>query len=287
MSLKPKNSRKWRRPFLVAVFGIAFVLMFFRWFEHKQVYHPTRTLDIQPGRLEPRVDDVYFKTSDGVKLNAWFFSAKPKSTGGQFAVILCHGNGGNISHRIEVCELLREAGLSVLSFDYRGYGLSEGRPSEEGTYRDAKAAHEWLRTKGFDPRRIIAYGESLGGGVASELCRREPTGGLILQSTFTSIPDIGAEFYPWLPIRLLGRIRYDTLSRLPELKVPVLVMHSREDGLIGYKHSERNFEAANEPKMFCEIQGDHNDPLTDRDGFIGGIQKFISLVQNREPEPVR
>src|SRR6201999_797444 len=111
-------------------------------------------------------------------------------------------------------------------------------------------AYHWLLHKGFAGRNIIVYGESLGGGIATELCVREETGGLILQSTFTSLPDIGAELYPWLPVRAIGRIKYDTQSKLPQLKIPVLVMHSREDGLIGFRHSERNFAAAKEPKFF-------------------------------------
>ncbi|MGH7969735.1 MAG: alpha/beta hydrolase, partial [Limisphaerales bacterium] len=155
-------------------------------------------------------------------------------------------------------------------------GLSQGRPSEEGTYRDARAAFEWLQRKGL--RQIIAYGESLGGGVASELCLHEETAGLILQSTFTSIPDIGAELFPWLPVRLLARIRYETKDRLARIKVPILVMHSREDGLIGFQHGERNFAAANQPKLFCELKGGHNEPLADVAAFRGGIEGFLRLI---------
>ena len=114
--------------------------------------------------------------------------------------------------------LLLATGVNVFVFDYRGYGRSQGRPSEEGTYRDAQAAYQWLRQKGFPGTNIIAFGESLGGGVAAELAVRETVGGLVLQSTFTSIPDMGAELFPWLPVRWLGTIRYDTRSKLPRLQ---------------------------------------------------------------------
>ncbi|MBC8094788.1 MAG: alpha/beta hydrolase [Akkermansiaceae bacterium] len=253
--------------------------MFFRSFEHNQVYHPGRTLAAGARDLNRPCEDVFFEASDGVKLNAWFFPAETNSPRKHLALLFCHGNGGNISHRLDVYEALLETGIAVLALDYRGYGLSGGRPSEEGTYRDAQAAHAWLRQKGFAGTNVISYGESLGGAIASELCRRETTGGLILQSTFTSIPDIGAELYPWLPVRLFSRIRYDTHRRLPQLRIPVLILHSREDNLVGYRHSESNFAVANEPKLFCELQGGHNDPLADRRGFIAAIEKLLGLME--------
>ncbi len=275
-----KRERSWKRAGLTALLGLIVIVMLFRRFEHNQVYHPTRTLDASARDVGAPSEEVFFKTSDGVELNAWFFPARTSSARKQFAVLFCHGNGGNISHRLDVYQALLEAGVAVLAFDYRGYGLSGGRPSEEGTYLDAQAAYAWLRQRGFSATNILAYGESLGGGIASELCRREETGGLILQSTFTSIPDIGAELYPWLPVKWLSRIKYDTHSRLPQLKIPVLVMHSRNDGLLGYRHGERNFAAANEPKLFCELQGDHNDSLADRSVFVAGIEKFLRLVES-------
>jgi fermentation-respiration switch protein FrsA (DUF1100 family) len=278
-----KLTRNWRMTLLQLLIAVILALMWFRWFEHRQVYHPTRTLDVTAAELRPSVEEVELRTRDGLKLNAWFFQAPTNSPRARFVVLLCHGNGGNISHRVDMSETLRSIGLNVLSFDYRGYGLSEGRPSEEGTYLDAQAAYAWARAKGFQPSGILAYGESLGGGVASELCRRETVGGLILQSTFTSIADIGAEFYPWLPVKWLNRIRYDTLNRLPEIRVPVLLMHSRSDGLVGFKHCERNLQAANEPKFFCELQGDHNDPLQDEAGFVHGIEQFLNTLEAAAP----
>jgi len=168
----------------------------------------------------------------------------------------------------------------VLLLDYRGYGRSEGSLSEEGTYLDAQAAWQWLRQRGFAAQNIIALGESLGGAVATELARREALGGLILQSTFTSIPALGAELYPWLPVRWLHSIKYDTLAKLPRLRVPVLVMHSREDGLIGFHHAERNFAAAREPKMFWETSGGHNYSLaTDPVRWSMGVEKFLGLIE--------
>lgn len=256
--------------------------MLIRWFEHSRVYHPTRRLEATGAELGRPFEDVFFKTSDGVELNAWFFPADEGSPRGKIVILNCHGNGGNISHRLGLYRALLETGAAVFSFDYRGYGKSHGRPGEEGTYRDAQAAYHWLRQKGYAAKDIIVYGESLGGGIASELCLREETGGLILQSTFTSLPEIGAELYPLLPVRWMGSIKYDTRSKLPRLKIPVLVMHSRDDDLIGYRHSARNFEAANEPKFSCELEGGHNDPAWEAPEFEKTIEKFLKFVENRE-----
>jgi pimeloyl-ACP methyl ester carboxylesterase len=250
-----------------------------RWFEHSQVYHPGLVLEADGSELGRPFENVLFHSLDKVELNSWFFPAETNSPRGQFVFLICHGNAGNISHRLSLYQALLEIGTAVFAFDYRGYGRSRGQPDEEGTYLDAQAAYQWLRRKGFAAENIIVYGESLGGGVASELCRREETGGLVLQGTFTSIPDIGSELFPWLPVRWLGSIQYDTRSKLPQLKIPVLVMHSRTDEMIGFRHAERNFAAAKEPKLFREIQGDHNNPLTDPARFHQAIEEFLRLVE--------
>jgi len=255
------------------------LVLMLRWFEHGQVYHPDRVLTATGAELGRPFEDVRFQASDGVELNGWFFPAATNSPRARLAVLLCHGNAGNISHRLEACAALLATGVNVFVFDYRGYGRSQGRPSEEGTYRDAQAAYRWLRQRSFPGANIIAYGESLGGGVAAELAVREPVGGLILQSTFTSVTDMGAELFPWLPVRWLATIHYDTRSKLPRLKVPVLVMHSAADEMIGFRHGQRNYAAANEPKLFWELRGDHNDPLADTRHFIAGLEKFLNLVE--------
>jgi len=255
------------------------IVLMLRWFEHSQVYHPDRVLTATGAELGRPFEDVRFKAGDGVELNGWFFPAATNSHRPRLAVLVCHGNAGNISHRLDTCAALLATGVSVFVFDYRGYGRSQGRPSEEGTYRDAQAAYQWLRQKGFAGTNIIAFGESLGGGIATELAAREPVGGLVLESTFTSITDMGAELFPWLPVRWLGTIRYDTRSKLPRLHIPVMVMHSPTDDLIGFQHGQRNFAAAKEPKLFWEIKGEHNDPLADTKHFIVGMETFLKLVE--------
>ncbi|MDB6125025.1 MAG: hypothetical protein JWQ71_4018 [Pedosphaera sp.] len=251
-----------------------------RKFEHGQVYHPDREFVAEAADLGRPFKDVYVTSKDGVRLNAWFFSADENSHYGHQVMLICHGNGGNLSHRLELCRELLKAGVNVMVFDYRGYGRSEGTPSEEGTYLDAQAMYHWLQENGFASKNIIAFGESLGGGIASELAVRETVGGLVLQSTFTSIPAVGAELFPWLPIRWISSIKYNTLGKLPDIKVPVLVMHSREDGLVRFLHAEKNFAAANEPKMFWETNGDHNYSLkSDHDRCTEGVKRFLLMVE--------
>jgi len=246
-----------------------------RWFEHSRVYVPSSTLD--PCALAFPVEEVWFQSTDEVPLHGWFIPCAPGAKWSAFTILVMHGNAGNISHRGAFYEAWHELGANVFAFDYRGYGRSGGKPSEEGTYLDAQAGYAWLRQRGIPSGKIVSLGKSLGGGIAAELAIREPVGGLILQNTFTSIADIGSEMFPWLPVRKLARIRYDTLSKLPRIHIPVLVAHSRKDRTIGFGHAEKNFAAANEPKMFWELEGGHTDTVeVGKRIYLEGLEKFFS-----------
>jgi hypothetical protein len=265
-----------RRPWqAVLIIGLCFLASYWmlRRFEHKQVYYPSSRMDSRPGQLGRPFEDVFIPVERGERVNAWFFPAQDASSP---VVLVCHGNAGNISDRLDLASLLLEAGAGVLLLEYRGYGCSDGKPGEENTYRDAQAAYHWLAAKGLPGTRIIVYGESLGGGVAAELALREKVAGLILQSTFTSIPDVGAELLPWLPVRLISTIKYDTRAKLAHLRVPVLILHSREDELIRFHHAEENFAAANEAKFLIELRGGHNDMLwSSRPAMLGALREFF------------
>jgi uncharacterized protein len=259
--------------------GIALALLpvMLRWFEQKQVYHPSRRMEAFPAALGRPVQDVWFTTVDGVNLNGWFFPGNAASARQHRVLLLCHGNAGNISHRLLHVSLLLETGAAVFVFDYRGYGRSQGTPTEAGTYLDALAAHRWLVERGFTPESIVAIGESLGGAVAAELALRNRIGGLLLLSTFTSIPDLGSELFPWLPVRRLARIRYDTRSKLPRIHTPVIVVHSRADSLVPFHHAEGNFAAARDPKLLVEVEGDHNDLFGDLPKYRRVVERLLDL----------
>jgi uncharacterized protein len=219
------------------------------------VYFPERAYAASPRDFGLPFEDVRLRASDGTVLAAWWIPAE----GARGAVVLAHGNGGNMSHRLDKARLLHDLGWSVLLFDYRGYGASDGEPSEEGTYTDmAAAADHVLSARGVDAARLVLYGESLGGAVAIEAaCRRYP-GALVVDSSFTGLREMARHYYPWLPASLL-RYRYDSLSRMPSLRCPVMVLHSPQDDIVPYTMGRALFDAAPEPKRFAELAGGHND----------------------------
>lgn len=246
-----------------------------RWFEHSRVYVPSTVLE--PCVLDCPLEEVWFESKDGTRLHGWFIPAPLKGRWRRLVLLLLHGNGGNISHRRSFYQAWHELGVNVFAFDYRGYGRSAGVPSEEGTYQDAQAAYAWLKQRDFRPNQIVPLGKSLGGGIASELALREQVGSLILQNTFTSIPDIGSEMFPWLPVRRLARISYNTRSKLPSIRVPVLIAHSPNDRTIGIHHARQNFEVANHPKMFWELAGGHTDTVeAGKDIYLQGLHTFFT-----------
>lgn len=218
-------------------------------------------------------------TGDGEDLDGWFVPADAKRrTRG--LVIFFHGNAGNIAHRLDYLRMFHDMDLATLIVDYRGYGKSSGSPSEQGIYLDAAAA--WLHATqilGFPADRIVLFGESLGGGVAVQLATKQRPAALVLASTFTSVPDMGADLYPLLPIRLLAHIRYDSLARLSEIACPLLVIHSRNDDIIPIAHGRRLFEAARPPKQFLEMEGGHNDGFVFvREDWVRQLDGFLRQV---------
>jgi pimeloyl-ACP methyl ester carboxylesterase len=253
-----------------------------RWFEQRQVYAPLRA--VETCALDWPIEEVQFTARDQCQLHGWFFPAEKGSGRSHLVFLLMHGNAGNVGTRLGFYEAWLGLGVNLFSFDYRGYGRSQGVPSEEGTYQDAEAAHAWLVARGFAPENIVALGKSLGGGVASELALRRPLGGLILQSTFTSIADVGADIFPFLPVRWMNTIKYDTLGKLPRIHIPVLIIHSRGDETVRFRHAERNYAAANQPKMFWEITSGHTDILqTGRAHYLAGLEKYLRAHFKQSP----
>lgn len=225
--------------------------------------------------------ELVIPTSDGERLAAWLISPRPRGApapGAAATVVLySHGNAGSIEHRIEIAELLAGFGCAVLLYDYRGYGASSGEPDEAGLCTDATAVWEHLvRVEGFEPGGIVLFGESLGGAVSIELATRRAVRAVIVEDTFTSIPDLGAELYPWLPIRLLARTRFDSLARIGRLDVPVMVVHSPDDELVPFEHGRRLFAAAREPKVMLETAGGHNSGgFRLREAWVARVAEFV------------
>lgn len=200
--------------------------------------------------------ELSLATDDGEHLRAWLIVPEAPARG---VLLYSHGNAGTIEDRVELARFFVGLDLAVLLYDYRGYGDSTGTPSEAGTYADALAAwRELVERQGFAPARIVLYGESLGGGVATELATRVRPAGLLLHAAFSSLPDAAAHHYPWLPVRLLLRSRYDNAAKLATLDVPKLLVHSPEDGVVPFALGERLFRAAAEPKELLVTSGPHD-----------------------------
>jgi fermentation-respiration switch protein FrsA (DUF1100 family) len=220
-------------------------------FEDKLIYFPTKgSVGDSPG------EDVWLTAADGVKIHAWYFPhPQAKAT-----ILHLHGNAGNLSDRRDLVRDLQALGVNVLAIDFRGYGQSDGRPDEKGLNADSRAAYDWLRTK-TSAERIVIHGESLGGGPACELASTVPCGGLILQSTFTSIPDMAPRVMPIFP-KVLVRTQFDNLSKMSRIPCRKLFLHSRSDEIIPFDMGERLFEAAAEPKEFTWFNGCGHNEMT-------------------------
>ncbi len=245
-------------------------------FQKRLVYFPDRNMAATPGDFGLDYEDVFLETSDGARIHGWFVPA----AGARTAVLFCHGNGGNISLWLDTAQTFHRLGMTVLLFDYRGYGRSVGRLSEAGTYADAGAAWRHLvESRGFSPGAIVICGRSLGAAVAIELALRVPAGALIAESAFTSLADMARHAYPWLPTRWFLRMRYDSLTRVRELQVPKLFVHSAEDEIVPFRMGRRLFEQAVEPKSFLRIHGSHNESWThSRSSYEAGLRRFLTDV---------
>lgn len=225
--------------------------------ESRLVYFPIRELAATPRDAGMPFEDVRLTTDDGVALHGWFV---PVPDTAALSVLFLHGNGGNISHRLDKLAVLHRLGAQVLIVDWRGYGRSDGRPSERGLERDARAAYDHLvGARGVDPRRLVVYGESLGSTHAAWLATEVPVGGVVLESAFTSARDVARGLYPWLPVAWVLRHRMDTLARMPKIDAPVLLLQSRDDEFFAFDHAERLAAAAGPRARLVELRGGHND----------------------------
>lgn len=238
-----------------------------------------------PGDRGMSWEEVALETEDGLILDAWWLPhERPRAS-----LLFLHGNAGNISHRLDSLAQFHRLGLSVLILDYRGYGRSEGRPSEAGLARDARAGWRWLQEEaGQSPEQIVLFGRSLGAAVAAELAEARKAEGerpaaVILESPFRSVPDLAQRVYPFLPARWLARFAHDTESHVRGIRAPLLVIHSRDDEIIPFAEGEAVYRAAREPKQMLEIQGGHNTGFLDSEpDYSEGIDAFLRELAGLE-----
>jgi fermentation-respiration switch protein FrsA (DUF1100 family) len=255
---------------VVGSFGLAWV--FQRWL----IYFPSSAVPQPEAVGLPGVEQVRLRTADGLELGAWFLPSDRQPAA--FTVIVFNGNAGNRAFRAPLATALARRGMSVLLFDYRGYGENMGVPSESGLAMDARAARAYLdERRDVSPGRIVYFGESLGGAVAIALATERPPFALILRSPFTSLTAIGQFHYPWLPVRLLLRDRFTSLDRVRQVRSPVLVIAGDRDAIVPLEDSRRLYETAPKPKQWAVIAGaDHNDDdLLAGKEMLDAVESFL------------
>jgi fermentation-respiration switch protein FrsA (DUF1100 family) len=285
-----RAGRLWFRILVVVALACATIAVAVVFFEDSLIYFPSRYPE---GRWDTglltegfpgTVDDHFFETSDGVRLHGWWARPGEADLGTADMVLLFfHGNAGNLSDRAELMMRLVRLPVQVFMIDYRGYGRSEGRPSEQGLYRDADAAWRYLtRDRGVRPTQIVVFGKSLGGAVGVDLASRVNPAGVIVQSSFTSVPDMAAHHYPVIP-RALIRTRMDSLSKIAAVRAPKLHIHSRADEVVPYELGVRLYEAAPKPKRFYEVEGAGHNETAELGGpaYFEAIRSFVAECQVR------
>lgn len=252
----------------VAVWASFAVILYLA--QDRLIFQPTRALASDPSTIGLEYEDVSLQTPDGQRLHAWFIPAEDADG----VMLFLHGNAGNISHRLASLEIFNRLGLSTLIIDYRGYGDSQGEPSEQGTYNDAETAWNYLTLeRDIDASKIIIFGRSLGGAVGAWLGARVEPAGVILESVFVSLESLAKQYYPYMPIDLLLRSRYPTREYIAAINAPILLIHSREDELIPFHHAQQLQQAGHKNVELRAIQGGHDD------GFVLSGQEHIEIIR--------
>lgn len=264
---------------LLLLLGMWLVVVALEW---AHVFRPLRELTAHPSDVGLAFEDVEFLAEDGRQLHGWWIPAE----GARATVLFCHGNGGNIGTRMDTLGVLHRFGVHVFAFDYRGYGRSRGIPSEHGTRKDALAAYEVVRSRyrDADAPPVVVYGRSLGGAVAMQLASERPVLGVVVESTFSSMMDLAAHLYPWVPYRWFGRYCFDTARSAASVRAPKLIAHSSDDQLIPIVMGRGIFEAAAEPKQYYELRGGHSDPgWASNPAYHEVLRTFIHAVAEGSP----
>jgi len=263
------------RVILTSLIVVVVFVLYIRFLEKNTLFLPIAEIVATPKEMDLPYEDIYFSTIDKVRLNGWLVKSSKSSN----TVLFIHGNAGNIGDRLAKIAMFHEMGLNVFIFDYRGFGKSEGKPSEQGIYYDALAAYDYLVSReDVNNKRIIIYGVSMGGTAAVEVAWRRKAQPLILDSTFSSAADMAKRIFPLAPSFLLS-VKLDNIGKIPHVLGPKLFIHSQGDEVIPFALGKKLFDAAPGPKHFLEIEGDHNgafleSPQEFKAGIIAFLEKY-------------
>lgn len=255
----------------ILIIFILAVIIFYQQLENSIIFYPDKALDDRPSNWDLCYKDIQFLTPDGQKLHGWFFPVSGKSP----VLLFCHGNAGNISHRIENIKFLVKRDISVFIFDYRGYGQSSGRPSEKGIYIDGIAAYDYLtEIEKISPDRIVIFGRSIGGAVAIEVALQRKVRCLIIESTFTSTKDMAKTIFPFFIFSPFLPHHYNNILKIVGVTIPKLIIHGEDDNIVPFSMGNKLFAQATEPKLFLPIhRAGHNDTYV-----VGGGDYFEAIV---------
>ncbi len=261
--------------FFVLVGGYIVLIALIYIFQSKLIYFPSKNVDINPKTIGLEYESIMFESNDKTKLHAWYIPKKDA----KITLFFLHGNGGNISHRLDSIKFFNSLGMNVFIFDYRGYGNSEGNANEKNTYDDAKTAWRYLlKNKNIKDKDIILFGRSLGGTIAAKLGSELKPKAIILESTFSTTKELASDMFPFFP-KFLIHFKYETTKYLKNINYPILIVHSEDDNIIPFKYGEAVFKNANEPKTFVKIRGDHNYGfIKSKHIYIPALKKFLQEI---------
>lgn len=262
------------QPLFLSIGFLFILVIYFRYIESRSVFYPTKEIEYSPKELGLDFQEVFFKAQDNSELHGWFVPAKDA----RYTILFCHGNAGNISHRVEKLKFFHALGCNVFIFDYRGYGLSKGRPSEKAVYVDVKGAYDYLLSRTIPPEQIIGYGESIGTAVIIDLAVKHKMRGLIIDSAMSSAKDMVKTIYPFLPYWVFSS-RFDSENKIKAISIPKLIIHSINDEIVPFRLGKKLYDNAPKPKEFLQIHGGHNSCFFESEGILREkIADFLTRI---------
>ena len=246
------------------------IVVFVYFYQRNLLYHPSEN-NYQDAKIEFDYEEIFIKVDDEIKLKSWIVKKDFKKFK---TLVLFHGNAGHLSNRIYKINELNKLNINILLISWRGFSGNKGSPTEKNLYQDAKAAIKWLNEQKIENEQIILYGESLGSGVAIEIAKKNNFNGIILESPFTSIENSAKIYYPYLPVKLLLKDKYDSISKIKMINIPILIMHGKKDDVVPFAMGKELFEKANIPKhSYFTSEDDHM--MEFNSNLINAIKEFI------------
>ena len=261
---------------LTLVFFYVLLLTVVFFFQRNLLYHPSvnNYLKNQVINEPAEIEKVKITTEDKIELLGWFYN---KNINKFKTILFFHGNAGSLENRTYKLNHFKDLKVNFLIIAWRGFSGNKGQPNEINLYKDAESAIKWLKTKGINEKNIILYGESLGTGVAVEVAQNKKYAGVILESPFTSMVNMGRKYYPFFPVRFLLKDKFESYKKINKISVPILIMHGEVDKIVPYAMGKKMYELANEPKFFYSQEyGDHMVEYDEK--LLLALKKFIQSL---------